>query len=152
VAVNLVNICCTHEHYYDIIWSMSQDYRHTHTSVSLINYHFVWIPRRRRKILRGFVAERLETLIYQYAESIDCSIVSLAIEIDHVHLFLNAPTTLAPDQIMHRIKGPTARSLRAEFEQLRRMPSMWTRSYFVSTAGNVSAETIKRYIENQGKR
>jgi putative transposase len=130
---------------------MSQPYRHENTSVSLINYHFIWIPRRRRKVLTGAIADRLATLLHQYAEAIDCYIVSLAIEPDHVHLFINANTKLSPDQIMHRLKGTTSRVLRQEFPRLRRMPSMWTRSFFVSTAGNVASDTIKRYIEAQGK-
>ena len=50
---------------------------------------------------------------------------------------------------MFRIKGRTARILRQEFPRLRRLPSMWTRNYFASTAGNVSSETIKRYIAQQ---
>jgi putative transposase len=76
----------------------------------------------------------------------------LAIEPDHVHLFVNCPPTIAPYQIIHRIKGRTARFLRQEFPNpLMKLPSMWTSSYFVSTAGNVSSETIQRYIEAQGK-
>lgn len=68
---------------------------------------------------------------------------------DHVHLFLNYPPNLAPDQTMFRIKGRSSRVLRQEFQILRRMPSMWTRSYFLLTAGNVASETIKRYIAEQ---
>ncbi|MBW4454218.1 MAG: IS200/IS605 family transposase [Nostoc indistinguendum CM1-VF10] len=68
---------------------------------------------------------------------------------DHVHLFLNCPPTVAPHQIMFRIKGYSSYELRKNFPHLKKMPSMWTRSYFCTTAGNVSSETIKRYIENQ---
>ena len=53
---------------------------------------------------------------------------------------------------MQQIKGYTSKILREEFSQLSKMPSLWTRSYFVSTAGNVSSETIKQYVENQKKR
>ncbi len=131
---------------------MSQDYRHKTTSVFLLNYHFVWIPRRRRKVLKGKIEERLIELIYEKATQLDCNIVALEVMPDHVHLFLNCPPNLAPDQIMHRIKGYTAKVLRSEFAWLMKMPSMWTRSYFVSTAGNVSSETVQRYIENQKTR
>ncbi len=131
--------------------SMGQSYRQSNTSVSLINYHFVWIPRRRRKVLVGEVKKRLTELIYEKATELNCKIVSLAIEPDHVHLFLNCLPDLAPKQIMHRIKGYSSYILRKEFPNLKRMPSMWTRSYFVSTAGNVSSQTIIRYIEAQGK-
>lgn len=130
---------------------MPQEYRRKNTSVSLINYHFIWIPRRRKRVLVGGIKQRLETLIYDKAMEIDCEVLSLAIESDHVHLFINCPPDIAPHKVMHRIKGATAHALRREFPSLNKLPSMWTRSYFVSTAGNVSSETIKRYIEAQGK-
>ncbi|MBU3102496.1 transposase, partial [Clostridium sp. DSM 17811] len=46
----------------------------------------------------------------------------------------------------------TSKVLRAEFQELNKMPSLWTRSYFVSTAGNVSSETVKKYVDNQKTR
>jgi putative transposase len=130
---------------------MSQAYRHKNTSVSLINYHFVWIPRRRRKVLVGAVKDRMQELIQEKARELDCVVVSLAIEPEHIHLFINCPPDICPVQIMHRVKGYSSYVLRKEFPHLKKMPSMWTRSYFVSTAGNVSSGTIQRYIEAQGK-
>ncbi|MDA8147031.1 MAG: IS200/IS605 family transposase, partial [Thermaerobacter sp.] len=58
----------------------------------------------------------------------------------------------SPALLMARIKGRTSRQLRQEFPRLQRMRSLWTRSYFVSTAGNVSTETVRRYIEERKKR
>ena len=131
---------------------MGQKYRHKNTSVSLINYHFVWCPRRRKKVLKGMIERRLKELIYQACEDIDVSVVALEVMPDHVHAFLNCPPTIAPYKVMHKVKGYTARYLRQEFSELMKMPSMWTRSYFCSTAGNVSSETIKKYIANQKTR
>ena len=71
---------------------------------------------------------------------------------DHSHMFLNCLPTLSPSDIMQQIKGYTSKILREEFSELSKMPSLWTRSYFVSTAGNVCSETIKKYVENQKKR
>ncbi|MNN99625.1 Transposase IS200 like protein [compost metagenome] len=71
---------------------------------------------------------------------------------DHVHLFLNVLPTDSPADIMGKLKGATSRDLRQEFIHLNHLPSLWTRSYFVSTAGNVSSETIKRYVEEQKTR
>ena len=99
----------------------------------------------------GKVAERLEELIREKAGELGLEILELAIQPDHVHLFVSAPPDIAPNQIMFRIKGYTARVLREEFPRLRKLPSMWTRAYFVSTAGNVSSETIRKYIEAQSK-
>lgn len=125
-----------------ILLFMPQAYRHRNTSVSLINYHFVWIPRRRRKVLGGEIAKRLSELIAETTLKLNCQIIAQEIMPDHVHLFLNCPTDISPDQIMFRIKGYSSRVLRLEFPVLARMPSMWTRSYFISTAGNVSSETV----------
>lgn len=128
---------------------MSQDYRHKNTSVFLLNYHFVWIVRRRREVLSGTVETRLVDLIHVKSQELDCRVIALEVMPDHVHLFLNGPTSLCPDQIMHRIKGYTSRILRKEHSWLMKLPSMWTRSYFASTAGNVSSKTIQKYIESQ---
>ena len=65
---------------------------------------------------------------------------------------MNAPPTLAPYAIAARIKGVASHRLRREFPHIAGMPSMWTRSCFVSTAGNVSSDTIRKYIEMQKKR
>jgi putative transposase len=130
---------------------MPQEYRHKHTSVSRVNYHFCWIVRRRRKALTGSIKQRLDVLIHDTARELDCEVLTLAIEPEHVHLFINCPPNIAPSDIMHRIKGRTARFLRQEFPELLKLPSMWTRAYFVSTAGNVASSTIQKYIEAQGK-
>lgn len=71
---------------------------------------------------------------------------------DHVHIFLNALPTDSPADIMAKIKGTTSRHLRQQFKHLSHLPSLWTRSYFVSTADNVSSETVKRYVEGQKTR
>ena len=130
---------------------MHQQYRHNRHSVSLMNFHFVWISRRRRKVLIGEVATRLEEVIKEVSSELSLNILAIEIMPDHVHLFVSCPPSIAADQIMFRIKGRSSRVLRKEFPHLLKMPSMWTRSYFVSTAGNVSTETIKRYIAEQKK-
>ncbi|MGC8714794.1 MAG: IS200/IS605 family transposase [Leptodesmis sp.] len=81
---------------------MRQSYRHKTTSVTLINYHFVWIPRRKRKVLIGEVESRLLELIRETTQNLDCEVLAVEIMPDPVHLFLNCPPTLAPDQIMFR--------------------------------------------------
>lgn len=129
---------------------MADKYRRDTTSVTLIRYHFIWIVRRRKRVLRGELKTVLEGLIYDKALELDCEVLKLAIEPEHIHLFLAANPKLAPSQIMHRIKGASAHRLRKQFPQLMKLPSMWTRSYFCSTAGDVSAQTIERYIEAQG--
>lgn len=131
---------------------VNQDYRHSNGAVYLLRLHFIWIPRRRRKVLVGPVAERLDTLLREKATELALDVLRLAIQPDHLHLVVGVDPKIAPAQIAYRLKGYTSRVLRQEFPHLRKMPSMWTTSYFVSSAGNVSAATIEKYIQSQSTR
>ena len=132
---------------------MENKYRHTNTTVSLINYHFVFCPRYRRKIfLIPNVEDRFKHLVKYICKEMEIEIIAIECDKDHTHMFLNCLPTQSPSDIMQHIKGCTSKILREEFEILRKMPSLWTRSYFVSTAGNVCSETIKKYVENQKTR
>lgn len=129
------------------------EYRKTHTTVSLLNYHFVFCPRYRRKIfLQSLVEQRFKELVYEICKELEIQIIAIECDKDHAHLFLNVLPSFSPADIMAKIKGVTSKKLREEFPHLQHLPSLWTRSYFVSTAGNVSSETIKRYVEQQKTR
>lgn len=129
------------------------EYRRTNTTVSLLNYHFVFCPRYRRKIfLQAEVEQRFKELVHEVCEELQIQIVALECDKDHTHMFLNALPSLSPANMMAKIKGVTSKKLREEFPHLRHLASLWTRAYFVSTAGNVSSETIKRYVEQQKTR
>ncbi len=91
-------------------------------------------------------------MVYEICESMKIKVIALECDKDHTHMFLNAPPTLSPSNIMAKIKGVTSKQLREEFPHLRHLQSLWTCSYFVSTAGNVSSQTIKRYVEQQKTR
>ena len=132
---------------------MENQYRHTPTTVSLVNYHFVFCPRYRRKIFQiHLVEERFKELVKIKCKELDIQIIAMECDQDHAHLFLNCLPTYSPSDIMQQIKGYTSKILREEFSVLSKMPSLWTRSYFVSTAGAVSSETIRQYVESQRKR
>lgn len=132
---------------------MENEYKHTKTTVSLINYHFVFCPRYRRKIfnIEG-VEERFKELTISECKRVGIEILALECHVDHVHIFVSVLPTMGIPSIMQQIKGATSHRLREEFPQLKAMPSLWTRSYFVSTAGNVSSETIKWYVDTQKTR
>jgi putative transposase len=126
---------------------MSKQTRHATYN---INYHLIWCPKYRRPVLDGAVGVRLTKLLPDYVRELGGEVLDLVVMPDHVHLFASFPPTLAISQIMYRLKGETSYQLRKEFPHLRsRLPSLWTRSYYVGTAGHVSAEIIKRYIDEQ---
>ena len=129
--------------------TFSNEYRRNPHSVILINYHFVWCPKRRKAVLTGKIAHRLQQIIFELCTENNWRLIALEIMPDHVHLFLNADPDFAPSLIVKRIKGRASHHLRKEYPELKKLPTLWSPSYFVATAGNVSTDTIKKYIENQ---
>jgi putative transposase len=110
----------------------------------------VWTPKYRRAVLDGAIADRCVALLNELVPLLGGDIVELVVRPDHIHLFAHFPPTIAPYQIAHRLKGATSHALRNEFPALKsRLPSLWTHSYYCGTAGNVSSETIRKYIEAQ---
>ena len=125
------------------------EYRHESNAVSLLNYHFVFIPKRRKKVLTGSIAERLQQIVCDVCNENRWRIIAMEIMPDHVHLFINAKPIDDPATIIRKIKGRASHHLRKEFPELLKLPTLWTPSYFVSTAENICTETVKRYIEAQ---
>lgn len=128
----------------------AERYRHIRGSVSTINDHFVWCPKYRRTVLTGVVAQRLKELLHEKAIELHGTVTALDVMSDHLHLFMDCPPTLAPQQLANQFKGYTSRVLREAFAQLRsRLPSLWSRAYSVSSAGHSSTETIQNTIAQQ---
>lgn len=125
------------------------DYRHEKGSVSSLNYHFVFCPKRRKAVLVNEVATRLQEIIFEVVKEHGWYLVALEIMPDHVHLFVNAPTHESPSQMIRWVKGRASRFLRKEFPALKKLPCLWSPSYFVASTGQVSTDVIKRYIESQ---
>jgi len=125
------------------------EYRRDETRVYLVVYHLVWAPKRRKAVLTGRLREDCERLIREKCASKGWEVLELSVQPDHLHLFVSVFPTVSPAEVVKECKGVTARELRRQYPELLRLPSMWTRSYFAATAGNVSQETIARYIADQ---
>jgi putative transposase len=122
-------------------------YRRAAGAVSNLNYHLVWCLKYRRSVLTDAVVARLKELLTEKAATIDIQIEALEVMPDHVHVFVAPPPTDAPQHLANQFKGYTSRVLRQEFPHLRsRLPCLWSRSYYVGSAGQVSEETMKQYI------
>jgi putative transposase len=125
------------------------EYQRDERRVHLIVYHLIWCPKRRKAVLVGEVAKDCRRLIEAKCIEHGWHIEELAIRPDHVHLFVRVWPVDSATDVLKEVKGVTAHELRKKYPDLRRLPSLWTRSYFASTAGTVSQETIRRYIEAQ---
>lgn len=114
------------------------------------SYHFIWCPKYRRNVLVGDIEVRLKELLYEKAAEHGWIIETMEIMPDHVHIFIKATTVDAPVYIISQLKGFTSRTLRKEYVELRkRIPTLWTRSYYCESVGHISEKTIKKYIEKQ---
>jgi len=123
---------------------------HNTTSVVNINYHIIWCPKYRRKVLVDGIDERLKVILKEIATKMKCSVKEIEVMPDHVHLFLQATPTVPVHLIVKQLKGESGRILRQEFPVLNsKLPCLWTRSYYCETIGCISEDTVKQYIENQ---
>jgi len=129
---------------------VTERWKKSNTTTYNINYHIIWCVKYRRKILTDYVDIRLKQLIKEKADELNLIIEQMETDKDHIHLFIKASPTQAIHWIVQQLKGYTSRILRKELSIVRtRIPSLWTRSYYVETIGHISEETIKKYIENQ---
>jgi len=118
----------------------------------LINYHLVWCPKRRKKVLVNKIAKRLKEIFNQVAKEKDIDILTLEVMPECLHLFVSCQPQMTIHKLVKAFKGRSSNILRREFPELLKLPSLWTNSYFVSTAGNISNKTIQKYIGNQSKK
>ncbi|MGL5064675.1 MAG: IS200/IS605 family transposase [Microcoleus sp.] len=126
----------------------SFEYHHYNHSVGLAIVHYVFIPKRRKPVLKGEIRNRLYEIWTTLATEKKWIIRACEIAPDHVHLFVEIHPTDQIHQVIKSFKGRSSKLLRAEFPELKKLPSLWTSSYFFSTAGNVSAQVIQKYIDD----
>lgn len=126
--------------------------RYTHYSIA---YHLVWLPKYRRCVLTGEVQVETKRLITECCQNHGLTILTMETDEDHIHVLVSAPPRFSPALIANLLKGYSSRFLREKFPHLKKVcgkEHLWTSSYYIGTAGAVSAETIRRdSSECQGK-
>jgi putative transposase len=141
------------------------DVRSNNNVVYRCRYHVVWCPKYRRKVITsddpkvanppiagdpGPVDTRLAEIIRQVASETGAVIDELETMPDHVHMLVSVDPTYGIAKFVRLCKGRSSRLLRQEFPSLRRrLPTLWTNSYFVATVGGAPLEIVKQYIANQ---
>ena len=131
---------------------MSSVKRTRHTVYDL-KYHLVWVPKYRKMLLKGKLAERLKEIFKEIAERYEFEIDTAEVKEDHVHLFLVAPPRYSPSRIVQIIKSVSAKIVFKEFPEVKEElwgGELWNDGYFVRSVGDkVTAEVIRRYIKYQ---
>jgi len=129
------------------------EYKSSNHCKYLVQYHLIWCPKFRYNVLKGNVEEALKRILVEICNKYEYKILELEVMADHIHIFISAKPTVAPTDIVRTLKSITAIQLFKKFPALKkfysRCGSLWSKGYFVSTIGKVSAETIQRYIQEQ---
>ncbi|MGB9858483.1 MAG: IS200/IS605 family transposase [Moorellaceae bacterium] len=126
------------------------DYKSNNNVVYSCKYHVVFCPKYRRKVLVDGVDERLKVIAKEVAGSCRAEILEMEVMPDHVHILCEVDPQFGIHRFVKTLKGRSSRILREEFPWLKkRLPSLWTNSYFVSTVGGAPLQVIKQYIEQQ---
>ena len=129
---------------------MERKYKSNNNVVYSCKYHVVWCPKYRRQVLVGGVDMRLKEVLSEVAVETQAEIIEIEVMPDHVHLLVEVDPQFGIHRLVKRMKGRSSRLLRQEFPWLKkRLPSLWTNSYFVSTVGGAPLAVVKQYIENQ---
>ena len=118
-------------------------------------YHIVWTPKYRFRILSGPVAEEVSQCIRAFSENLRCEIIELNVQNDHVHLLVMIPPKVAVSDYVGTVKGRTAIRVFNRFRHLKRKPywgnHFWAKGYCADTVG-LDAEKIRAYVKYQEKR
>ena len=129
---------------------MSSAYRSNRNVVFSCKFHIVWCPKYRRSVLVDGADERLKKIIARVCEARNAQLIELEVMPDHVHLLVDVDPQFGVHRLVKEIKGSSSRELRRDFAFLkRRLPTLWTHSYFVATVGGAPRAIVKQYVESQ---
>ncbi len=132
------------------IQNKNKKYKSSKHLVFSCQYHVIFCPKYRRKVLTGKIAERLKELILEKQEEFQYVILDMEVMPDHVHLLLDVDPKIGVYSVVSKIKGYTSKQLREEFPELKKkLPTLWTLSKFISSVGSVTLDVVKEYIEEQ---
>ena len=131
------------------------EFRYSGHTTYHTEYHIVWIPKYRQRILNPGVREYLGKLFPKILEKMPgCEILTYNIQVDHIHIVMLIPPKYAVSDVVAQLKQKTSSELRKKFEWLHRRywkeDVVWSPGFFVSTVG-VERGRILKYVEHQGR-
>ena len=130
----------------------SSKYKKLSHVVYKCDYHLVWTPKYRFRVLFGEVKALVENDLRMLCEWKGVEILEMNVQIDHVHVVCSVPPKVSISALMGTLKGKLAIKLFKTYPKLKQKPywgnHFWSRGYFVTTVG-VDEDIIKRYVKYQ---
>ena len=132
---------------------MSSEYNTLNHCKFLLQYHIIWCPKFRFNVFKNGVDESLKEILLKISQRYGYEIKEMEIMPDHIHIFISTKPTVAPSDVVRTLKSISAIELFKQYPELKkfysRCGSLWRKGYFASSVGNVSEETVRRYIQEQ---
>lgn len=123
-------------------------------AVFSIKLHIVFVTKYRRPVLTDEMRDYLRIAFSEILEHWRCTLIEFGGEVDHVHLLVSIHPALDISVLINNLKTASARRIRPRYkEQIDKFywkPVFWHRAYYVGSVGDVTLETIRRYVEQQG--
>jgi len=133
---------------------MSRFKKLSHT-IWFCQYHIVWTPKYRYKILTGQLAKDVDDCVRAFTERQGGEVVELNVQVDHVHLLVLIPPKVSVSDFVGAVKGRTAIRILNKYKKLKQKPywgnHFWTRGYCVDTVG-LDEEKVRRYVRYQDEK
>ena len=116
-------------------------------------YHIVFIPKYRKKVLYGKVRDDVREIIRTLCKYKQVEIIAGAVCIDHVHLCVSIPPKISISDFIGYLKGKSALMIYDKHPEMGNKwdRSFWARGYYVVTVGKLTEENIKEYIHKQAE-
>ncbi len=115
-------------------------------------YHIVWTPKYRYRVVKGDIAEEVDNCIMTFSEQLRCEVIERSVLPDHVHLVVMIPPKTAVSDYVGTVKGRTAIRVLNKFRRLKEKPywgnHFWSRGYCADTVG-LDSEMIRKYVKYQ---
>ena len=132
----------------------NKNYKSKNHSKFILTYHIIFTCKYRKKLLIKY-GEDVKQIMYDISKRYDFDIKEMEVDKDHIHMMISSVPKISPLQIVRVLKQQsTIQMWRRYSSELKKQywaeNTLWTDGYFVSTIGEVSSETLKHYIQNQG--
>ena len=128
------------------------EYRKGSHSTYDLKYHIIWCTKYRYKVITGEVAQRVRELIREVCTANDVDIITGSLSPDHVHMLVSVPPSISISKLVQYMKGKSSRKVMLEFAHLKKRywgQHMCAKGYFAVTVGNLNAQQVQKYIEEQ---